>query len=59
MGGFTDFEPDELWALANLCKRLHSDHVRKFADDWDEALLMKLALNKLADLLAELGYEPR
>ncbi len=56
MGGFTDFEPSELWALAQLCKRIDGATLKSLSANENDMLN---AVIKLADLLAQLGYEPR
>lgn len=59
MGGFTDFEPSELWALAQLCKRIDGATLKALSANEREENDMLNAVIKLADLLAQLGYEPR
>ena len=59
MGGFTDFEPSELWALAQLCKRIDGATLKALSANVSEESDMLNAVIKLADLLAQLGYEPR
>lgn len=59
MGGFTDFEPSELWALAQLCKRIDGVTLKALSANVSEASDMLNGIIKLADLLAQLGYEPR
>lgn len=59
MGGFTDFEPSELWALAQLCKRIDGVTLKALSANVSEANDMLNGIIKLADLLADLGYRPR
>lgn len=59
MGGFTDFEPSELWALAQLCKRIDGATLKSLSANENEESDMLNAVIKLADLLADLGYKPR
>lgn len=59
MGGLTDFEPSELWALAQLCKRIDGATLKKLSATMSEASDMLNGIIKLSELLAELGYEPR
>lgn len=59
MGGFSDFEPAELWALSQLCKRIDADILKALSKDAEEAFEMRTATLKLADLLGEIGYKPR
>ncbi len=56
MGGFTDFEPSELWALAQLCKRIDGAKLKSLSANENEENDMLNAVIKLADLLAQLGY---
>lgn len=59
MGGFTDFEPSELWALAQLCKRIDGVTLEALSANESEESDMLNGIIKLADLLADLGYRPR
>ena len=59
MGGFTDFEPSELWALAQLCKRIDGATLETLSANENEENDMLNGIIKLANLLAELGYKPR
>ena len=58
---FSDFERDELWALAQLLKRLGYETIKEHAEPTkeSEALLMQSAVFKLQRMLAGLGYDPR
>lgn len=57
--GFSDFTPDELWALAQICKRITYGDIKTLAKDEDEAVTMAQAISRLKGLLAEFGYSPR
>ena len=50
---------DELWALAQLVKRITWGDVRGCAVDEQETRVMLLALQKLRRELAEQGFAPR
>jgi hypothetical protein len=51
--------PAELWALAQLVKRLGWTDVRPLAVDKNETELMMAATERLAKGLANAGYAPR
>lgn len=54
-----DFEPDELWALAQMVKRIDHNTIMDLSKDDDEAANMKNGIVKLSDFLSDLGYNPR
>ena len=55
----SDFERDEIWAFAQLLKRIDHNSIRANAVDDNEAALMKSAVFKMQKLLSDLGYDPR
>lgn len=58
---FSDFEREELMALAQFLKRLGYETIKEHADPIrkSEAMLMQSAIFKLQRMLAGLGYNPR
>lgn len=56
---FAEFERSEIWALAQLVKRLSFTECRANAVDDDEAYLMTDALAKFQRFLAGVGVAPR
>ena len=54
-----DGTPTELWALAQLVKRIGWSDVRPLAVDKDETKVMISALDRLTMGLANAGYAPR
>lgn len=56
---FAEFERSEIWALAQLVKRLSFNECRANAVDNDEAYLMTDALVKFQRFLAGAGVAPR
>lgn len=56
---FSDFEREEMWALAQLLKRLGYETIKEHAEKESEAMLMQSAIFKLQRMLAGLGYDPR
>lgn len=55
---FSDFEREEMWALARFLKRLELIDIVNHADDKSEALLMQSAIFKMLHVLVDLGYDP-
>lgn len=53
------FEPDELLALAQLCKRIDAATVEELSKNADEAYNMVNVIVKMRDVLEELGYVAR
>lgn len=53
---FSEFDNDELLALAQLSKRIGFKEINLNAKNVQEAHLMRSAIDKLADLLAEVGF---
>lgn len=56
---FRDFTPGELWALAQMLKRLSWDDLKRLAASENELFEMRDGTIRLLKLLAELGYDPR
>ena len=54
-----DFAPDELWALAQMAKRIDHNKIMDLSKDDNEAAHMKNAIVKLSVFLSDLGYDPR
>ena len=54
-----DISETEVWALAQLVKRIHFSDMRKLAVDDEETERMASAIVKLQKALDEVGYSPR
>lgn len=49
----------EVWALAQMVKRIYYEDMRRLAKSDDEAQLMASAVTKLQTALDRAGYSPR
>lgn len=54
-----DLSEDELWALAQMCKRLLWEHFKQLSANHAEHQDMDRATYKLRRILADAGIDPR